>query len=110
VRAWRTFLLLAGLILVVAIVGVQLLVPAPPKRVRIAAGAEEGMYMDAARRYRDILARDGVERTIVATSGSIENLGLLAGRRRRVDRPERSSGGGRRAPAAAGRAVATAWR
>jgi TRAP-type uncharacterized transport system substrate-binding protein len=84
VRAWRTFLLLAGLILVAAIVVVQLLVPAPPKRIRIAAGAEEGMYMDAARRYRDILARDGVELTILTTSGSHENLGLLAGRRRRL--------------------------
>jgi TRAP transporter TAXI family solute receptor len=85
VRGWRrSFLVLAALILVAAIVGVQLLVPAPPKRVRIAAGAEGGMYMDAARRYREILARDGVELIVVATSGSMENIGLLSGRRRRV--------------------------
>lgn len=81
-RAWRRpFLVLAGLILVASIVSVQILVPAPPKRLRIAAGAEEGMYMEAARRYRDILARDGVELTVMATSGSTENIGLLTGRR-----------------------------
>ena len=39
--------------------------------------------MEAARRYREILARDGVELTVMPTSGSMENLGLLAGRRRR---------------------------
>lgn len=81
-RAWRrTFLVLAGLILVAAIVSVQLLVPAPPKRVRIATGPEEGMYMEAARRYREILARAGVELVLLKTSGSIENIGMLGGRR-----------------------------
>jgi len=51
--------------------------PNPPKRVRIAAGAEEGMYMEAARRYREILARDHVELEIVTTTGSLENIALL---------------------------------
>ena len=59
VRDWRSFLVLAGLILVAAIVGVQLLVPAPPKRIRIAAGAEEGMYMDAAQVATGISYRTG---------------------------------------------------
>jgi TRAP-type uncharacterized transport system substrate-binding protein len=82
VRGWqRSFLVLVGLILVAAIISVHFLVPPPPKRVRIATGAEEGMYMDAARRYREILARDGVELIIVPTSGSVENIGLLGGRR-----------------------------
>jgi TRAP transporter TAXI family solute receptor len=86
VGPWRrSVLVLGALILVAAIVSVEFLVPAPPKRVRIATGAEEGMYREAARRYRDILARDGVRLTLVATSGSMENVGLLAGRRRGAD-------------------------
>jgi TRAP-type uncharacterized transport system substrate-binding protein len=86
VREWRrSFLVLAGLILVAAIVSVHFLIPPPPKRVRIATGAVEGMYMEAARRYRDILARDGVELLVVATAGSMENIGLLVGRRRGAD-------------------------
>jgi TRAP-type uncharacterized transport system substrate-binding protein len=43
------------------------------------------MYMETARRYRDILARDGVDLVVLATSGSVENIGLLSGRRPAVD-------------------------
>src|SRR5262245_21214610 len=39
------------------------------------------MYMEAARRYREILARAGVELVLLKTSGSIENIGMLGGRR-----------------------------
>lgn len=51
--------------------------PAPPRTVRIAAGPEQGAYMESAKRYREILARDGITLEVLATSGSIQNLQLL---------------------------------
>lgn len=51
--------------------------PAPPRYVRIASGAPQGAYAESARRYREILARDGITLEVVATSGSVENLQLL---------------------------------
>ncbi|RPI08595.1 MAG: C4-dicarboxylate ABC transporter substrate-binding protein, partial [Zetaproteobacteria bacterium] len=51
--------------------------PAPPRQVRIASGAPQGAYAESARRYREILARDGITLEVVTTSGSIENLKLL---------------------------------
>jgi len=51
--------------------------PAPPRKVRIAAGPEQGAYMESAIRYREILARDGITLEIMATSGSMQNLQLL---------------------------------
>jgi TRAP transporter TAXI family solute receptor len=51
--------------------------PAPPRKIRIAAGVEEGAYTASARRYARILARDGLTLEVVTTSGSVDNLRLL---------------------------------
>jgi TRAP transporter TAXI family solute receptor len=51
--------------------------PLPPRSIRMAAGAPDGAYAESARRYREILARDGVQIEIVTTAGSMENLRLL---------------------------------
>ncbi|HWT78699.1 MAG TPA: C4-dicarboxylate ABC transporter substrate-binding protein, partial [Candidatus Methylomirabilis sp.] len=51
--------------------------PAPPRKIRIAAGPEQGAYMESAIRYREILARDGITLEVMATSGSMQNLQLL---------------------------------
>lgn len=51
--------------------------PAPPRTVRMAAGPEQGAYIESARRYREILARDGITLEVQVTSGSIQNLQLL---------------------------------
>jgi TRAP-type uncharacterized transport system substrate-binding protein len=51
--------------------------PAPPRHVRIASGSAQGAYAESARRYRDILARDGIDLEILVTSGSLENLKRL---------------------------------
>jgi TRAP-type uncharacterized transport system substrate-binding protein len=50
----------------------------PPDRVTFAAGAEGGGYSRLAMRYRSILARDGIEVTVLETEGSVENARLLA--------------------------------
>ncbi|HWU37405.1 MAG TPA: TAXI family TRAP transporter solute-binding subunit, partial [Candidatus Acidoferrum sp.] len=51
--------------------------PAPPRKIRIAAGPEQGAYMESAIRYREILARDGITLEVMTTSGSMQNLQLL---------------------------------
>jgi len=59
--------------------------PAPPRTVRMAAGAEGGAYLESAKRYREILARDGITLEIQVTSGSVQNLQLLRMGDRGVD-------------------------
>ncbi len=50
----------------------------PPDRLVFAAGAEGGGYHRLAERYRAILARDGIELTVLETAGSVENAELLS--------------------------------
>lgn len=49
----------------------------PPKSLVLAAGPEGGGYWQIARGYREILARDGIDVEVRATSGSVENARLL---------------------------------
>lgn len=50
---------------------------APPKSLTFAAGPEGGGYHRLAVRYRTILARDGIDVTVLTTAGSVENARLL---------------------------------
>ena len=50
----------------------------PPKSLVFAAGSEGGGYWQIAERYREILARDGIEVTVLATAGSVENAALMS--------------------------------
>jgi TRAP-type uncharacterized transport system substrate-binding protein len=59
--------------------------PAPPKRVVLATGPEQGAYAEFARAYVQALARHGIEVELRTTEGSAENLRLLRDRRERVD-------------------------
>jgi len=51
--------------------------PAPPDTLTIASGGTSGAYYAFARKYKEILAREGVELKIEVTSGSVQNLELL---------------------------------
>jgi TRAP-type uncharacterized transport system substrate-binding protein len=51
--------------------------PAPSKEVVIAAASKGSPYYEAAERYRQILADNGITLTIRETSGSLENLALI---------------------------------
>lgn len=77
----RQRLLAAGLAILCALAGVWLtlehFVPAPPKRITIAAGSKGGAYEFYAQKYRDILARHHVTLDIRTTEGTVENLRLL---------------------------------
>ena len=52
--------------------------PAPPDRLTIATGGTGGAYHHFAEAYRKILATEAVSLDLRPTSGSIENLALLA--------------------------------
>ena len=51
--------------------------PLPPRTVTMAAGVEGGAYYQHAQRYREILARSGIDLKILATAGSLDNLKRL---------------------------------
>ena len=68
------FLLLAFVLLAGAY---YFLKPAPPKRVVLATGPEQGAYEAFGKRYREELKRHGIEVVLKQTPGSRENLRLL---------------------------------
>jgi len=49
----------------------------PPRVVVMATGTEGGAYSEIGKRYREILARAGVELRLRQTGGSVENVELL---------------------------------
>lgn len=55
----------------------QFIKPAPPKRLVLSTGAEEGAYHSFGLRYRDVLAREGITVELRPSSGSVENLNRL---------------------------------
>jgi TRAP-type uncharacterized transport system substrate-binding protein len=48
--------------------------PAPPSTLTIASGAVDSRFYDVAKRYQQILKRSGITLKIVATEGSLDNL------------------------------------
>ena len=51
--------------------------PAPPRHIVMATGAPDGVYYYYGRIYHDLMAREGIEVTLVQTAGSIANIDLL---------------------------------
>jgi TRAP-type uncharacterized transport system substrate-binding protein len=51
--------------------------PLPPSSVTMATGPEGGAYQEVAKRYQEILARQGITLNLVPTAGALENLALL---------------------------------
>ena len=68
-------LLLAAVAFAVAITFVE---PAPPRRIVLATGRPDGAYHQFGLRYQAELAREGITVELRQTSGSLENLRLLA--------------------------------
>jgi TRAP transporter TAXI family solute receptor len=72
----------------IAVIAVAIVVAAiaiirtmPPRTIVMATGSEGGAYARVGERYREVLARAGVEVRLVPTAGSPENLALLLDRR-----------------------------
>jgi TRAP-type uncharacterized transport system substrate-binding protein len=51
--------------------------PLPPRTVTMVTGLEGGAYHEFGKRYREVLARAGIELRILPTSGTLENLSKL---------------------------------
>ena len=62
-----------------------LLDPAPPKRVVLATGPEQGAYAEFGKRYAERLKGLGIEVVLRGTQGSAENLALLRDPAQNVD-------------------------
>jgi len=77
----RDLLITTGPFLALAIVllagAYYVLKPAPPKRVVLATGPEQGAYAAFGKRYAEELKRYGIEVALRPTTGSRENLRLL---------------------------------
>jgi uncharacterized protein len=59
--------------------------PAPPKKVTIATGPENGDYYALGKRYQTLLAKHHIEAELRVTKGSRENLALLLDPKAKVD-------------------------
>jgi len=71
-------LLLIGATLIVLLAAAfAALRPQPPREIAIATGPAGSTYAQAAERYRQILARDGVRLRLVPTHGAVDNVRLL---------------------------------
>ncbi|MGE0387680.1 MAG: TAXI family TRAP transporter solute-binding subunit [Gammaproteobacteria bacterium] len=68
------FALLAAVLLAAAYFALD---PAPPRRVVLATGPQDGAYATFGERYVRALARNGIEVELRPTAGSAENLTLL---------------------------------
>jgi TRAP transporter TAXI family solute receptor len=83
-RHWRLrdHLLVFGPALVFTIaafaVAITFVEPAPPRRIVLATGRPDGAYHQFGLRYQAELAREGISVELRPTSGSLENLRLLA--------------------------------
>jgi TRAP-type uncharacterized transport system substrate-binding protein len=63
---------------------VVVLRPLPPRTVTMATGPEGGGYHEMGKRYRDLLAQQGIELRLLPTAGALENLARLRDPRSRV--------------------------
>jgi TRAP-type uncharacterized transport system substrate-binding protein len=78
-----------GLVVALAVAALAALVaavwrPAPPSRVVMSTGPADGAYHAWALRYREILARQGVELVLLPSAGAVENLQRLRERQQGV--------------------------
>ncbi|HUJ19240.1 MAG TPA: TAXI family TRAP transporter solute-binding subunit [Nitrospirota bacterium] len=59
--------------------------PLPPRTVTMATGPEGGSHYDIGKRYRELLAHEGIKLQLLTTAGDLENLALLRDPRSRVE-------------------------
>lgn len=74
---WKIY----GPLIVVALIGfiwaLSAMDPAPPSKIRFAAGSPGGAYYAYAERYERLLEEQGIDVELVDTAGSIDNLRML---------------------------------
>jgi TRAP-type uncharacterized transport system substrate-binding protein len=75
-RYWPLFSVTAILTILLA-AGILLVATLPPRTIVMATGPEGGANYQLGERYREFLAKSGVELKLMPTAGSLENLQLL---------------------------------
>jgi uncharacterized protein len=65
----------------VMVVAYQFVEPAPPKTITIATAGADGAYFAFAEQYRQLFAKEKIDLQVLETSGSVENLKLLAAKK-----------------------------
>ena len=71
-------MVLAAVALIVGVwVAIAALSPMPPRTVTMATGPEGGAYYEVGKRYRELLALQGIDLQLLPTAGSVENLARL---------------------------------
>lgn len=80
-KAWRDLALIAVpaflLVCLALYAASRYVTPAPPKRVVMSTGAEDGIYHRVGLRYRELLAQQGIDLELRNSNGSAENLARL---------------------------------
>ncbi len=59
--------------------------PLPPRTVIMATGPEGGSYYELGKRYRELLAHQGIKLQLLTTAGDLDNLARLRDPRSRVE-------------------------
>ena len=77
-QMFRLFLV-AGIVAAFAVTAIvtAILGPVPPKTITMATGTGDDAHHEFAERYRELLARQGVELRLVPTKGSVDSLQRL---------------------------------
>jgi TRAP-type uncharacterized transport system substrate-binding protein len=74
---WKVVVVPLLIILGVFWVSIHFVKPIPPHTLTMTTGMEGGSFVVLGERYRQVLARDGIQLQLLASSGSIENLTRL---------------------------------
>jgi len=76
----KRFVIGAAIVVAALAIGVGVLIfpAAPPRSVVMYTGPEGGAYAELGKRYREILARSGIDLKLVPTAGAVDNLHRLA--------------------------------
>ena len=87
--SWRDLAVSFGPALVFSLAALWLAVwlvqPAPPNTISISAGPKGSSFHDAAEKYAQILARNGITLKVLASEGSLDNVRRLADGKQAVD-------------------------
>ncbi|MBR9834018.1 MAG: ABC transporter substrate-binding protein [Alphaproteobacteria bacterium] len=75
--ALKAYLPVAVVALVLVVIAMRFIAPAPPKVIRFAAGGADGQYYAYGEQYRDALGVHGVKVEVLETPGTVENYRLL---------------------------------
>ncbi|MBI3503217.1 MAG: TAXI family TRAP transporter solute-binding subunit [Proteobacteria bacterium] len=84
-EALKVYLPIVLLICAGFAVALRFVAPPPPNHLVFAAGAQGGAYLEFAKRYAEILARDRVTLEVVETAGAVDNLRRLGDESTRID-------------------------